>query len=61
MHLLLGDYNMSTYDKVGFDDRKSVLKLTLSVYDPEDRLMAYAKPHTRTLQSGGIVRRTRVS
>ena len=42
---------MSTYDKVGFDDRKSVLKLTLSVYDPGDSLMAYAKLHARTLRS----------
>ena len=52
--LLRGDDDMSTYDKVGFDDGKSVLKLTLSIYDPEDKLMAYAKPHSRTLRSDGI-------
>jgi len=51
---LRGDDDLSTVLKVGFDDGQSVLKLTLSVYDPGDRLVIKTLSNTRALQSQGI-------
>lgn len=49
---LRGDDDLSNEDKVGFDDGKSVLKLTLSVYDPEERIAMQGR--TKVLRSEGI-------
>ena len=55
IRFLCGDDDMSTDDKVGFDDGKSVLKLTLSLYDPEDRLQFNnTQASSRVLRSHGI-------
>ena len=34
--LLRGDDSLVPEDEIGFDDRKDILKLTLSVYDSEN-------------------------
>ena len=36
--LLSGDDSLAPEDKIGFDDRKDILKLTLSVYYPENHV-----------------------
>lgn len=51
---LRGDENPSNEDKLGFDDGKGILKLTLSVYDPDDRIPVKTLAATRATRSGGI-------
>ena len=49
---LRDDENLNNEDKLGFDDGKGILKLTLSLYDPEDRIPLQPDTNTRTLRSG---------
>jgi len=52
--LLRGDMDVNEEDKIGFDDGKQVLKLTLSVYDPENRLPLQFLPSSRATRGQGI-------
>jgi len=52
--LLRGDMDVNQEDKIGFDDGKQVLKLTLSVYDPENRLPLQSLPSSRATRGQGI-------
>ena len=53
--LLRGDHSLVNEDKIGFDDGKNVLKLTLSIYDPQNTipLQSQSKRVTRAQGIGG--------
>ena len=51
---LRGDDSPSNIDKLGFDDGKEILKLTLSVYDPDDKIPTSSLSSSRVTRSRGI-------
>ena len=52
--LLRGNSPYCTEDKIGFDDGKGVLKLTLSIYDPDGKLPKDTATYSRVTRSQGI-------
>lgn len=52
--LLRGDDSVAPEDKIGFDDGKQILKLTLSVFDPDNNVPLESLKQTRTTRAQGI-------
>jgi hypothetical protein len=52
--LLRGDTDVHHEDKIGFDDGKQILKLTLTVFDPENKVPMQTLPSARTTRAQGI-------